>query len=343
MRIKRMSQIYTTNTNRYRRYTYLLLFLFYFSRNAAAVDNHDCTGVTGDPVCNALNDERISPETFYTSAPSSIIVGTSGGISAISSLLIMFIIVRSNIRFSTVSHRLVFAMSSADVICSIGMAAGTLAMPKNMVYDFEGKTIGNEFTCSLQGFLVFFAGFATMAYKACLSVYFMCSITYKMKDAKIRKCVEPFMHVVCILATLPTAILFWVHKWYNPTPNDTWCVAVSYPYYCNPEYEHADSCSIRGSPSSYQIASRKALILYYVVFFFFLVPIITVWCMFRIIRTVYLQEKHIKAYSRLARMHLSTERENRMLEMSLASFFYNCVVRLQSAVYRHQSAVFITL
>ena len=331
-----MSQIYTTtNTNRYRRYTYLLLFLCYFSRNAAAVDNHDCTGVTGDPVCNALNDERISPETFYTSAPSSIIVGTSGGISAISSLLIMFIILRS--------HRLVFAMSSADVICSIGMAAGTLAMPKNMVYDFEGKTIGNEFTCSLQGFLVFFAGFATMAYKACLSVYFMCSITYKMKDAKIRKCVEPFMHVVCILATLPTAILFWVHKWYNPTPNDTWCVAVSYPYYCNPEYEHADSCSIRGSPSSYQIASRKALILYYAVFFFFLVPIITVWCMFRIIRTVYLQEKHIKAYSRLARMHLSTERENRMLEMSLASFFYNCVVRLQSAVYRHQSAVFITL
>ena len=102
MRIKRMSQIYTTNTNRYRWYTYLLLFLCYFSRNAAAVDNHDCTGVTGDPVCNALNDERISPETFYTSAPSSIIVGTSGGISAISSLLIMFIIVRSNIRFSTV-------------------------------------------------------------------------------------------------------------------------------------------------------------------------------------------------------------------------------------------------
>ena len=143
-----MSQIYATNTNRYRWYTYLLLFLCYFSRNAAAVDNHDCTGVTGDPVCNALNDERISPETFYTSAPSSIIIGTSGGISAISSLLIMFIIVRSNIRFSTVSHRLVFAMSSADIICSIGMAAGTLAMPKNMVYDFEGKTIGNEFTCS---------------------------------------------------------------------------------------------------------------------------------------------------------------------------------------------------
>ena len=270
MRVKRMSQIYATNTNRYRWYTYLLLFLCYFSRNAAAVDNHDCTGVTGDPVCNALNDERISPETFYTSAPSSIIVGTSGGISAISSLLIMFIIVRSNIRFSTVSHRLVFAMSSADVICSIGMAAGTLAMPKNMVYDFEGKTIGNEFTCSLQGFLVFFAGFATMAYNACLSVYFMCSITYKMKDAKIRKCVEPFMHVVCILATLPTAILFWVHKWYNPTPNDTWCVAISYPYYCKAEYENADSCSIRGSPSSYQIASRKALILYYAVFFFFL-------------------------------------------------------------------------
>ena len=91
-----MSQIYTTNTNRYRWYTtHLLLFLCYFSRNAAAaVYNRDCTGVTGDPVCDALNDERISPETFYTSAPSSIIVGTSGGISAISSLLIMFIILQ---------------------------------------------------------------------------------------------------------------------------------------------------------------------------------------------------------------------------------------------------------
>ena len=250
----------------------------------------------------------------------------------------MFIIVRSNIRFSTVSHRLVFAMSSADVICSIGMAAGTLAMPKNMVYDFEGKTIGNEFTCSLQGFLVFFGGSATIAYNACLSVSFMCSITYKMKDAKIRKCVEPFMHVVCILATLPTAILFWVHKWYNPTPNDTWCVAISYPYYCKAEYENADSCSIRGSPSSYQIASRKALKLYYGVFFFFLGPIITVWCMFRIIRTVYLQEKHIKAfirfrYSRLARMNLSTERDNRMLEMSQQRHAYTKIMLVQCTGY----------
>ena len=252
----------------------------------------------------------------------------------------MFIIVRSNIRFSTVSHRLVFAMSSADVICSIGMAAGTLAMPKNMVYDFEGKTIGNEFTCSLQGFLVFFGGSATIAYSACLSVSFMCSITYKMKDAKIRKCVEPFMHVVCILATLPTAILFWVHKWYNPTPNDTWCVAVSYPYYCNPEYENADSCSIRGSPSSYQIASRKALILYYAVFFFFLVPIVTVWCMFRIIRTVYLQEKHIKAFIRFR--HLSLSRlefsENRMLEMSQKRHAYTKIMLVQCTGYIIASA-----
>ena len=104
-----------------------------------------------NPVCKALNDERTFPETYYTSVSGCIIVSTSAFISTICSITIITIIRRSSIGLSTVSHRLLFAMSIADILTSLAMGATTLPMPKNMVYEFESMSIGNEFTCNVQG------------------------------------------------------------------------------------------------------------------------------------------------------------------------------------------------
>ena len=248
-----------------------------------ANDNHD-------PVCIALNDERTFPDTFYITALAPVVVGISGALSALGSLLIMFIILRSSFRLSTVSHRLVFAMSLADLIASIGMGAGTLPMPKDTVYDFQGAHLGNEFTCSSQGFMIFFGAIATICYSACLSVYFMCTITFRMKDATFRKCIEPFMYISCLLLTLPTAIMIWANKWYNPTPFEPFCVAMSYPYYCKSEMEDAERCSIRGKPNLFQIQNRKNLTRFYLVLFY-AIPFVTLSSMVTITLSVCLQER----------------------------------------------------
>lgn len=229
-------------------------------------------------------------------------------------------------------------MSIADIVSSMAMAAGTLAMPKDMIYDFDGMVLGNSFTCSLQGFMIFFGAFAAIAYNACLSIYFMCLISLKMNYRVMRRCLEPCMHAVCMLSTLPTALLFVFYKSYNPTPFEPWCIAISYPYYCKTEDDLSGTCRIRGrSPSS-----GKTLLRYYV-FFFSLGPIITIFCMVIIARTVYVQQKYILSYVRLlgtrhaplVRMNLSTPRAERarMLEMTKQRHAYTKIMMMQCAGY----------
>jgi hypothetical protein len=262
-----------------------------------------------DPICYALNDERTFPDTFFTTKLTPVIAGFSGGMSALSSLIVMLIIGSSSFGLTTIPHRLVFVMSVADFFNSIAMGASTLLMPKDMVYDFQGTRLGNEFTCSLQGFIIAFFGFASLWYSAFISVYFMCSINYKMKDAKIRKCIEPFMHTSCLAMTLPTAIVFWIEKLINPTPYEPYCIVISYPYYCKAELEDSEKCTIRGTPSSFMIANRVILQTYY--YFVLLTPAtIIMFCMISIIvsacresRAIISQRDHTTAV--LARMNLS--------------------------------------
>ena len=98
-----------------------------------------------------------------------IVPRLTGTLSAISSLTIIYLIVRSNNRLSTIYHRILFFMSVSDVISSIGMALTTIPMPTEMPQEKElgfywpGNRYGNEGTCSAQGFAIMVAGFATLA------------------------------------------------------------------------------------------------------------------------------------------------------------------------------------
>ena len=269
----------------------------YFAGNstaaAAAAGGKDWEG-EHDPICKALNDERTFPETYYTSVLGCIIASASAVISTICSILLMIIIHRSSIGLSTVSHRLVFAMSIVDILTSVAMGTTTLPMPKNMVYEFDSSSFGNEFTCNVQGLLVMFGTFAAIFLNTCLAIYYVLSITYKISDATIQKVIEPMFYILCILSTFPMAVSFWVNKLFNPTPYEPWCGPVSYPWYCKAEYEDVSECSIRGIPSTYKIASRT-----FHTCLFLLGTLIILYCMVSIIRTVYQMEKNLKLMIRI--------------------------------------------
>ena len=263
---------------------------------AAADKGRNCTSDDSDQVCKALENPMNFPGLFYTTKAAHIVASVSGGVSVVSSILVVTIILRSTIGLSTIAHRLVFAMSIADIFISAAIALTTIPMPTSTIYNFEGPILGNELTCSVQGFFIWLGGFSAIYLNACIAIYFMYSITYKMKDAEVQRRIEPAMYITTVLATLPTAILFWINDWYNPTPFETFCTAMSYPWYCKPELKKSFECSIRGEPTAYQMSSRKWLVLYYRSFLL-LGPVVTIYCMFRITRTVYLREKYLKTYN----------------------------------------------
>ena len=162
----------------------------------------------------------------------------TGSISAVSSSLIIYLIYRSKPKLSTIYHRIMFCMSVADIMASTAMALTTLPMPRNddsywaetffggdlgTVYWRDQTKLGTRQTCAAQGFF-FTTGMSTMfSYNGTLCVYYACAIALRMKEAKVRKKIEPFIHGLPLLSGLWPVIPSFIYGFYNPTINDAWC------------------------------------------------------------------------------------------------------------------------
>lgn len=159
----------------------------------------------------------------------------TGSLSAISSSLIIAVILKSPTKLNTIYHRIMFAMSSADIMSSIAMGLTTLPMPAlasmaQDAYAYEGayhgsygRRFGNIRTCEAQGFFFIF-GFTTVyAYNITLCVYYACAIAFRMKEKRIRKYVEPILHLFPIAMGLASAVPPLFRKMYNPTRTCAWC------------------------------------------------------------------------------------------------------------------------
>jgi hypothetical protein len=89
-------------------------------------------------------------------------------------------------------------MSVADILQSIAMAWTTVPIPTEMIYEqFNGlMVVGNNTTCSMQGF-VYMCGFlAGTFYNIFLTYYYLCALTLNMQDKPFRKYYEPISFIV---------------------------------------------------------------------------------------------------------------------------------------------------
>ena len=75
---------------------------------------------------------------FYFTKAGFIIPTVTGSISCLSSLTIIAFILRS--KSNTIYHRIMFGLSSADIITSLAIALTTLPMPKDVIYPFSGSS-----------------------------------------------------------------------------------------------------------------------------------------------------------------------------------------------------------
>jgi hypothetical protein len=153
----------------------------------------------------------------------------SGGLSATASLLIIFLIFRTRRKLSSIYHRIMFGMSVYDVLCSLAISLTTLPMPKDLPsgmthgFEFAGRRFGTVQTCEAQGFFFVFGFVGMFSYNGMLCVYNTCSITLGMKELKIKRCVEPILHIIPFSIGLTIAVPPLQHGLYNPTNWDAWC------------------------------------------------------------------------------------------------------------------------
>jgi uncharacterized membrane protein len=143
-------------------------------------------------------------------------IGTmiSGSISFIASMLLVVHILRSHECLSSTYHRLIFALSAADIISSFCIALSSTMAPKEMSYLVPFAS-GNIATCDAQGFLINFAIGISMSYNCCICFYYLAIITYNKKYDYIKKNLEPWFHGVSMSVPLVLSAIFLATDTYN--------------------------------------------------------------------------------------------------------------------------------
>ena len=154
----------------------------------------------------------------------------TGGLSALSSLLIIVIILRSPTKLTTIYHRIIFGMSCVDILASIAIGLTTLPMPQDLDYvigtdtdSWVGSRLGNAQTCSAQGFVFVFGLISMVSYNGSLWIYYTCAIAFRLKEKSIVKYIEPVLHIIPLSMGLGWAIPPIIYGLYNPTPWDPGC------------------------------------------------------------------------------------------------------------------------
>jgi hypothetical protein len=147
-------------------------------------------------------------DSFYLTKSASYTAIGTGSLVAISSLIVIHVIWKSQIRLSSVYHRIMFAMCLYDFTGSVAMALTTIPMPKDQIYPFESNiaSYGNVATCEAQSFIYIISSFASSTYFCGLSIFYMCIIAFRLSDKTIRNCLEPCIHLFCIALSTTAAV-----------------------------------------------------------------------------------------------------------------------------------------
>ena len=150
-------------------------------------------------------DKTIYREASVATSPyGTYVPRITGTVSALSSVLIIYLILRCPTRLSTTYYRIIFGLSIYDVLGSTAIALTTLPMPRDdpvvNSYGFHGTRKGNFHTCGAQAFFYALGTHGTYTYNLVLFVYYFLTIGLLVSKRTMDKCIEPVMHVAVNVA-----------------------------------------------------------------------------------------------------------------------------------------------
>lgn len=179
-----------------------------------------------------MENER---ETLYSISQQrtlTLIPHVTAALSALGSLTIISIVLRDRkAKLKRVYHRLQLAMSVMDLVVSINLALSALVVPKGTPGVWNAR--GNTTTCEISGFVNQFLTSIPL-YTACLCLYYVLIMVFRVKEQTIANRLEPWMHMVAWFYPLVMGVAGLVLDNYNPVDvNVGWCMLDDYPPNCS--------------------------------------------------------------------------------------------------------------
>ncbi len=159
--------------------------------------------------------------------------------SVLGSLMIISSVTRSKKNRHMVQQRIVLSMSIIDVIVSTTWFFSPFFVPKWSTDMYW--TMGNQASCSAQGFIVQFS-ISSVVYNSALSLYYLLVIQFGWSEDRIRR-LEPFIHIISISWGLSTATVALFLKLYNPANWDCWIAP--FPPDCTQSFRWESQSDVR--------------------------------------------------------------------------------------------------
>ena len=160
-----------------------------------------CDGTTYNPF------DQVTCKSFFFTNVATITSTFTGTLSALSSLAILYAIVRSEQHFGSVYHRIMTSVAFFDFISSTAIALTTIPMPKDVLYPFQGRRVyGTVGTCETQGFAVVFGFLGSFFMFSGLMVYYVSVIQFKISDRKLKRYLEPSIQGFAWVFSLLTSV-----------------------------------------------------------------------------------------------------------------------------------------
>lgn len=167
---------------------------------------------------------------FYEGRAAFILPIITATLSFFSSAFILWIIWKS--KRNTSYHRIMAVMSIWEMVRTLCIALSTLPMPKDVIYNYYGKSYGNVQTCEAQAFVLLVGAGMTLFSNVFLNLYYLLAIRFNVSENILKKCLEPIFWVISTALSFTLPIVYLRIEYLNPTPYETFCNVGTYPKYC---------------------------------------------------------------------------------------------------------------
>ena len=167
--------------------------------------------------------------------------------SFVASSTIAAMIIRSNNGLRTPYSRIIFGLSIADIMQSLGIIISPLAAPSGTLD--APWAMGSTGFCSATGFVLNVGGVAVPLYTLLLTHYFLQRVKYKLTPAQFASKMECRISILVWLYPVIGGLVGLVNGYFNPGPNGSLCMMIDKPLHCNVDPKTYGDCA-RGQNAS---------------------------------------------------------------------------------------------